>query len=68
MVLSCERISNVFLTSRSAAKDNHSDQRVAIKKIAKAFENLKDTKRILREIKLLRHFSHENVRVESYRC
>ncbi|PRP79086.1 extracellular signal-regulated protein kinase [Planoprotostelium fungivorum] len=44
-----------------AAKDNQTSQKVAIKKISKAFENLKDTKRILREIKLLRHFSHENV-------
>ena len=35
---------------------------VAIKKIPKAFDDLVDAKRILREIKLLRHFKHENVR------
>lgn len=46
-----------------SAKDNVSGERVAIKKISKAFENLKDTKRILREIKLLRHFQHENVSI-----
>lgn len=34
---------------------------VAIKKIANAFDNLMDAKRTLREIKLLRHFDHENV-------
>jgi len=34
---------------------------VAIKKISKAFEHLKDAKRILREIKLLRHFRHDNI-------
>lgn len=44
-----------------AAKDNLSGEKVAIKKISKAFEHLKDTKRILREIKLLHHFHHENI-------
>jgi mitogen-activated protein kinase 1/3 len=37
-------------------------QKVAIKKITDAFADLVDAKRILREIKLLRHFDgHENV-------
>lgn len=35
---------------------------VAIKKIANAFDNHMDAKRTLREIKLLRHLDHENVR------
>ncbi|KAF8085836.1 hypothetical protein N665_0645s0014 [Sinapis alba] len=34
---------------------------VAIKKIAHAFENKIEAKRTLREIKLLRHFDHENI-------
>ena len=34
---------------------------VAIKKIAGAFEELVNAKRIVREIRLLRHFNHENV-------
>jgi mitogen-activated protein kinase 1/3 len=34
---------------------------VAIKKITNTFANLTDAKRILREIKLLLHFNHENV-------
>jgi len=44
-----------------SAKDNLTGEKVAIKKISKAFEHLKDTKRTLREIKLLRHFHHENI-------
>ena len=36
-------------------------EKVAIKKIANAFENLTDARRTLREIKLLRHLRHENV-------
>lgn len=35
---------------------------VAVKKIANAFDNYMDAKRTLREIKLLRHLDHENVR------
>ena len=36
--------------------------RVAIKKVKDTFADLVDAKRILREIKLLRHFvSHENI-------
>jgi len=34
---------------------------VAIKKINNAFTNPKDTKRTLREIKLLKHFHHDNI-------
>jgi len=44
-----------------SAKDTQTGEKVAIKKISKAFEHLKDTKRTLREIKLLRHFHHENI-------
>jgi len=44
-----------------SAVHNPSGTKVAIKKISKAFSNLQDTKRILREIKLLRHFHHENI-------
>lgn len=44
-----------------SAKDKTNDRKVAIKKITDAFEDLIDAKRILREVKLLRHFDHENV-------
>ena len=35
--------------------------KVAIKKVPKAFEDLIDAKRIVREIKLLKFFDHENI-------
>ena len=44
-----------------SALDNLTGEKVAIKKINKAFEHLTDTKRTLREVKILRHFNHENV-------
>lgn len=44
-----------------AAHDSVKNEKVAIKKVSKAFDDLVDAKRILREIKLLRHFDHENI-------
>lgn len=44
-----------------SALDKSTNRKVAIKKVSKAFEDLIDAKRILREIKLLRYFDHENV-------
>ena len=38
-------------------------EEVAIKKVGNAFDNHIDAKRTLREIKLLRHMDHENVRM-----
>jgi serine/threonine protein kinase len=35
--------------------------KVAIKKVPNAFDDLVDAKRILREIKLLKSFDHENI-------
>jgi len=32
-----------------------------VKKIGDAFDDLVDAKRIVREIRLLRHFNHENI-------
>jgi mitogen-activated protein kinase 1/3 len=43
------------------ALDKETGQKVAIKKISRAFEDPIDAKRILREIKLMKRFSHENV-------
>ena len=37
-------------------------RQVAIKKISRAFDDVVDAKRILREVRLLKHFNHENVR------
>lgn len=44
-----------------SAADASTGGRVAIKKIANAFENATDARRTLREIRLLRHLQHDNV-------
>lgn len=41
--------------------DRKVNNKVAIKKVPNAFDDLVDAKRILREIKLLRYFDHENI-------
>lgn len=46
--------------------DTETNELVAMKKIANAFDNHMDAKRTLREIKLLRHLDHENVSVFCY--
>ncbi|KAL6506331.1 Mitogen-activated protein kinase 1 [Orobanche gracilis] len=45
--------------------NTETNEMVAIKKIANAFDNYTDAKRTLREIKLLRHLDHENRRGHS---
>jgi hypothetical protein len=44
-----------------SAKNALTGEKVAIKKIGNAFDNLTDARRTLREIKLLRHLRHENI-------
>ncbi len=44
-----------------SALDTRTDTQVAIKKIRRAFDDRIDAKRILREIKLMKKFEHENV-------
>jgi tRNA A-37 threonylcarbamoyl transferase component Bud32 len=44
-----------------SAQDTQLKTRVAIKMVPKAFQDEIDAKRILREIKLLKHFKHENI-------
>eukprot|EP00798_Chlamydomonas_sp_ICE-L_P026082 gene26082-11787_t len=44
-----------------SAKNNSTGEKIAIKKIGNAFENLTDARRTLREMKLLRHLKHENI-------
>lgn len=44
-----------------SALDKETGDKVAIKKISRAFEDPVDAKRILREIKLMKKFNHENV-------
>ncbi|GKC81853.1 mitogen-activated protein kinase homolog MMK2 [Tanacetum coccineum] len=45
----------------SAAMNSETREEVSIKKIGNAFDNKIDTKRTLREIKLLHHMDHQNV-------
>lgn len=47
----------------SAAENMDTGQKVAIKKVLNAFADTLDAKRILREVKLMKHFNHENVRL-----
>ena len=44
-----------------SAKNTETGEKVAIKKIANAFDNVTDARRTLREIKLLRRLQHENI-------
>ena len=44
-----------------SSKDSKSSKNVAIKMVPRAFNDEIDAKRILREIKLLKHFRHENI-------
>jgi mitogen-activated protein kinase 1/3 len=44
-----------------SAQDAKESQKVAIKMVPRAFNDEIDAKRILREIKLLKHFRHENI-------
>lgn len=52
----------IVCSCKDTSKDsNHEFYKVAIKKVHNAFEDLIDAKRILREIKLLKFFNHENI-------
>jgi mitogen-activated protein kinase 1/3 len=44
-----------------SCNDKKTNTKVAVKKVPNAFEDLVDAKRILREIKLLAFFDHENI-------
>lgn len=60
-VLVCMHTFFFFSCTHSACQDTTTNQRVAIKKVPKAFEDVVDAKRVSREIKLLRFMNHENV-------
>lgn len=44
-----------------SARNMETQEKVAIKKIAKAFDDVVDAKRTLREIRLMNYFDHENI-------
>jgi serine/threonine protein kinase len=62
MCLCCKHFGGLF-PCFSAAVNSQTGEEVAIKKVGNAFDNHIDAKRTLREIKLLRHMDHENVRM-----
>ncbi|XP_020662918.3 mitogen-activated protein kinase 7 [Pogona vitticeps] len=45
----------------SSARRKHTGQQVAIKKIPNAFDVVMNAKRTLRELKILKHFKHDNI-------
>lgn len=47
----------------TAAMDMQTGQKVALKKISGVFEDATDTKRVLREIRLMKALNHENVSI-----
>lgn len=51
-----------MITYNSSARDQLTNQSVAIKKIMKPFSTPVLAKRTYRELKLLKHLKHENVR------
>ena len=50
-----------FVLFLSSALDKSTSNKIAIKKVTRAFDDAIDAKRILREIKLMKKFNHENV-------
>jgi serine/threonine protein kinase len=51
----------VWFRDHSAATDLATNEAVAIKKINHVFDNTTSAKRVLREIKLMRHMQHPNL-------
>ncbi|GLA96601.1 hypothetical protein AtubIFM57143_004075 [Aspergillus tubingensis] len=56
-----EFLGTVFESTKRSAHDQITGQAVAIKKVIKPFETATVAKRTFREVKLLKHFRHENV-------
>ena len=50
-----------FYLLRSSATDNRHGVKVALKKLARPFQNSVHAKRTYRELRLLKHMKHENV-------
>lgn len=51
----------MFIFDSSSAVDTKTNNRVAIKKLARPFQSAVHAKRTYRELKLLKHMRHENV-------
>ena len=46
---------------KKVGEDGGAATKVAVKKVSNAYDDLVDAKRIVREVKLLRNFHHENI-------
>ena len=76
VLLLCAYFLSIILTliclasfvDHSCARNSETNEEVAIKKIADAFNNRIDAKRTLREIKLLCHMDHDNVILAVEEC
>lgn len=53
----------LFVLAFSSAVDNRTGSKVAIKKLYRPFQSELFAKRAYRELRLLKHMKHENVRV-----
>lgn len=51
----------MWLSLNSVLHLHFAGQQVAIKKISNAFEVVTNAKRTLRELKILKHFKHDNI-------
>ena len=56
-------IMNFLFVFFSSANDTKDGQMVAVKKLSRPFQSIIHAKRTYRELKLLRHLKHENVRM-----
>ncbi len=61
MNMQCFGINSFLLSGYSSAHNRSTDRKVAIKKVSCVFEDTIDAKRVLREIRLMKRFNHENV-------
>jgi p38 MAP kinase len=57
----CHTISDFYCPPYSSAENTRSKQKVAVKKLSRPFQSVIHAKRCYRELKLLRHISHDNV-------
>ena len=60
VLLLCQALVTVF--PLSSAIDQKTKEKIAIKKLYRPFQSLIHAKRAYRELRLLRHIQHENVR------
>ena len=53
----------LFIVFYSSATDSGTEEQVAIKKLSRPFQSTIHSKRTYRELRMLKHMQHENVRI-----